>query len=148
MSHIMDDLYITISSNNTPKYAATNTPHHFEVCLDQPLLLDSNMECALVDFTCSTAKEGSKFKQVYIYFNLVVEQPVGGTRESLLRHTIVSGNKLQIETFNPAYYMPVKQLRTDVLEVHIKDENGQDASFLNKTTSCTFHFRRKSWLSH
>lgn len=144
----MDGFFITISSNNTPKSTTKNAPYRFQVCLDQPLMLDNNMECALLDLTCSTAKEGPKFKQVYIYFNFVTEQPVGGTREGLLRHTIVTANRLQMETFNPPYYIPAKQLKTDVLEVHIKDENGEDASFLNKTTTCTFHFRRKPWLSN
>ena len=140
-------MYITISSNTNPEHAHMNSPHHFKVCLDNPLNLNSNMECALVDFTCFTSKIGARVKQIFIYLNMVEEQPVGTSRKSLLRNTIVTGNRLQMEKFTPPYYKPVKQLKTNVMEVYITDENGMEASFLNKTTTCTFHFKKKSWPS-
>ena len=141
----MEDLFITINNANSEKYFTNNTPYNFQVCLDNQLDLDDNYECALVDFTCKTGKIDSRFQHIFIYFNMVEEQPVGSGRDSLIRHTIVQGSKLQMEKFKLPYYMSVKQLKTNILEVYIKDEDGEEASFLKQTTTCTFHFRKKSW---
>ena len=141
----MNDMYITVSNISVVDQFTNNTPYNFKVLLDQYLDFNSNYECALVDFTCSTARNPIKFKHIYIYFNMVEEQPVGGGRQSLIRHTLVQANKLQMEAFAVPYYMPVKQMKTNILEINIKDEYGADASFLRKTTTCTFHVRKKKW---
>ena len=48
-----------------------------------------------------------------------------------------------MEKFNHPYYMDVRPLETNLFHVHIKDENGKSASFLNNVTTCTFHLRKK-----
>ena len=48
-----------------------------------------------------------------------------------------------MEKFNHPYYMDVNSKMTNLFHVHIKDENGKSAFFLNNVTTCTFHFREK-----
>ena len=79
--------------------------------------------------------------------NLVSEQLIGGSRNSLVRHTTIRHGQLQMEKFSLPYYLPVKPIETNILEVYIRDINGKEHSFLKKTTTCTFHFKKKSWLT-
>ena len=51
-----------------------------------------------------------------------------------------------MEKFILPYYIPVKPIKTNILEVYIKDENGKEVSFFKKATMCTFHFGKKLWL--
>ena len=74
------------------------------------------------------------------------EQPIGGSTDSLVRHTTVRSGCLKMEKFILLYYIPVKPIKTNILEVYIKDENGKEVSFLKKAMMCTFHFRKKLWL--
>ena len=46
-------------------------------------------EWALMDFACSTTKFKTLAKSVFIYFNMTSEQLIGGSTDSLLRHTTV-----------------------------------------------------------
>ena len=85
-------------------------------------------------------------KSVFIYFNMTSEQLIGGSTDSLMRHTTVQRGRLKMEKFILPYYIPVKPIKTNILEVYIKDENGKEVSFLKKATTCTFHFRKKLWL--
>ena len=39
--------------------------------------------------------------------------------------------------------MDVRPIKTNLFHVHINDETGKSASFLNNVTTCTFHFRKK-----
>ena len=142
-----DDMFIVISSQHSKHYFPNNSPSHFRVCLDQFIDFKDAHQCALMDFTCTTANFESPLLNIYIYFNLVSEQPVGGSRESLVRHTTVRRGQLQMEKFTLPYYLPVKPIRTNTLEVYIRDKDGKQASFLKKTTTCTFHFRKKAWLT-
>ena len=99
-----------------------------------------------MDFTCSTTKFETPAKSVFIYFNMTSEQPIGGITDSLVRHATVRHGYLKMEKFILPYYIPVKSIKTNILEVYIKDEKGKEVSFLKKATTCTFHFRKKLWL--
>ena len=99
-----------------------------------------------MDFTCSTTKFETPAKNVFIYFNMTSEQLIGGSTDSLVRDTTVRCGRLKMEKFILPYYIPVKPIKTNILEVYIKDENGKEVSFLKKAMMCTFHFRKKLWL--
>ena len=138
--------YIVISSKHSKDYFPNNRPSHYRVCLEHYIDFEHPYECALVDFTCSTTKFETPAKSVFIYFNMTSEQPIGGSTDSLVRHTTVRRGRLEMEKFILPYYIPVKPIKTNILEVYIKDENGKEVSFLKKTMASTFHFRKKLWL--
>ena len=77
---------------------------------------------------------------------MISEQLIGGSTDSLVRHTTVQRSHLEMEKFILSYYIPVKPTKTNILQVYIKDENGKEVSFLKKAKMCTFHFRKKLWL--
>ena len=52
------------------------------------------------------------------------EQPIGGSTDSLVRRTTVQRGHLEMEKFILPYYIPVKPIKTNILEVYIKDKNG------------------------
>ena len=99
-----------------------------------------------MDFTCSTTKFETPAKSIFIYFNMTSEQLIGGSTDSLARHTTVQHGHLEMEKIILPFYIPVKLIKTSILEVYIKDENGKEVSFLKKAVTCTFHFRKKLWL--
>ena len=74
---------------------------------------------------------------------MTLEQPIGGSIDK--QHSTARGH-LEMEKFTLPYCIPVKPIKTNILEVYIKDKNGKEVSFLRKTTMCTFHFRKKLWL--
>ena len=100
-----------------------------------------------MDFTCTAANFETPLQPIYIYFNLVSEQLIGGSRNSLARYTTIKHGQLQMKKFSPPYYLSVKPIETNILEVYIRDANGKEPSFLKKMTACTFHFRKKLWLT-
>ena len=51
------------------------------------------------------------------------EQLIGGSTDSLVRHTTVWQGHLKMEKFILPYYIPVKPIKTNILEVYIKDKN-------------------------
>ena len=124
--------YIVISSKHSKDYFPDNHPSHFLVCLEHYIDFNDPYECALVDFTCSTTKFETPAKSEFIYFNMTSEQPIGG-------RTTVQRGHLEMEKFILPYYIPVKPIKTNILEMYVKDENGEEVSFFKK--ACTHvHF--------
>ena len=122
------EMYIVISSMHSKDYFPNNHPSHFRVCLEHYIDLEP-YECALMDFTCSTTKFETPAKRVFIYFNMTSEQLIGGSTDSLMRHTTVLQGHLEMKKFILPYYIPVKPIKTNILEVNIKDENGKKFHF-------------------
>ena len=82
-------MYIVVSNQHSKQYFPNNSPSHFRVCLDQYIDFKNAHECALVDFTCTTANFEMPLQPIYIYFNLISEQLIGGSRNSHARYTTV-----------------------------------------------------------
>ena len=140
-------MYIVVSNHHNKQYFPNNSPSHFRVCLDQYIDFKNAHESALVDFTCTTTNFETPLQPIYIYFNLISEQLIGDSRNSLVRYTTVRHGQLQMDKFSLPYYLPVKPIETNILEVYIRDINGKEPSFMKKMMTCTFHFEKKSWLT-
>ena len=152
MDNMEDNFYLLINSEQSKNYYTNNTPSHFHVGLNEFInFTDCQYECALVDFSCTTTNFDDKqsLAEVYICFNIASEQLIGGRMCSLVRYTTVKCGRFQMEKFVLPYYVPIKPLKTNMLEVYIKDADGKELSFLRSTTKCTFHFRRRKilWLT-
>ena len=139
-----EEFYFTFNNKTSEYYFSDNSANNFRICLEQKLNFYDQYECALVDFSCTTEYFDTTTKEISIHSNLCEQQLVGDTQDYLIRCTVVNRGRYQMEKFNHPYYMDVRPIKTNCLYVHIKDENGKSASFLNNVTTCTFHFRKQS----
>lgn len=140
-------MYLHIDSEQSRQYYPNNTPAHFHVILEDYINFSEYGVGALLDFTCTTrqfkGEAGGILKEVYIHTNFTEEQLVGGRRQNLLRYCTVKRDKFQVDRFEFPYYIPFKPIRSNTLEVIIRDADGQVASFLEEVTKCTLHFKRR-----
>ena len=134
------------SAVNTASIIFQTIVHHiFEYVWNIILILNIHMN--VLSWILPVQQPSLKLQQkVYSCTLMTSEQPIGGSTDSLMRHTTVQRCRLEMEKFILPYYIPVKPIKTNILEVCIKDENGKEVSFLKKATTCTFHFRNKLWL--
>ena len=147
MWNMEDNFYLLINNEQSKGYYPNNSSANFKICLDQFInFTDVTYECALVDFSCTTINFQPPLEEVYICLNIVSEQLIGGSRRRLARRTTVKRGRYQMEKFQLPFYVPIKPVASNMLEVHIKGADGKDVSFLKNTTTCTFHLRRKKKL--
>ena len=143
MSSRQGDLFMTVSNKDCKDLHPSNTASHFKVCLDDYMdFTDTHSSCALLDISLTTQGVGNQGRDIYICTNVVSEQRVGNRKESLLRLTSVRRDKYQRETFVYPYYIPLKPIRGNTLEIYIRGDDGEMVSFLKGTTTCTLHFRK------
>ena len=134
------------SAVNTAKIIFQTIIHHiFEYVWNIILILKVGMN--VLSWILPVQQPSLKLQQkVYLYTSMTSEQLIGGSTDSLVRYTTVQRSHLKMEKIILPYYIPVKPIKTNILEVYIKDENGKEVSFLKKAMMCTFHFREKLWL--
>ena len=143
MPKVKGDLFMVVSNEDCQDLYTDNTASRFKVSLDEYIdFTDTHSTCALLDIGLTTQHIGNQNRNIYICTNVVAEQRVGVRQESILRMTSVHHDKFQKEKFLYPYYMPLKPIRGNYLEIYIRDERGADASFLKGTTTCTLHFRK------
>lgn len=134
---------MTVSNKDCKDLYVENAASRFRVCLDEYVdWSDTHRTCALVAMSCTTQNVGNQSRDIYICCNLVTEQRVGKHKECLLRRCVVRRDKYQFEEFANPYYIPLKSLRGNYLEIYIKGDDGQDVSFLKGLTLCTLHIRK------
>ena len=143
MSFATGDLFMTVSNKHCRQLYPDNNSSHYKIHLDEYTDFSDNYStCALVDIAFTTRDVDLESRNIYVTLNVVAEQVVGTRKESLLRYTTVRRNRAQMEKFSYPYYIPLKPMRGNYLEIYIKDDLGHPVSFLKSTTTCTLHFRQ------
>lgn len=90
-------------------------------------------------------------EQMFYYCDLVELQMVGDTMAPLLRNVnsqiakSVYGATCTISFIRP-FYLPLVKRRFETVEILIKDGLGRNVSFSHGLSTCTLHFRRKSYV--
>lgn len=135
-------MFFTISNEDSKNIFLDNTPSNFKVLLDRHYDLTQGYKCALLDFTCYTGQCDEVLKKIYIFFNIIQEEVAQGGKHNLIKGLVVRKLKLNMQDFCSHTYRVVKPMRTNVLEVLIRDEDGEIASFLKRKTTCTFHIKK------
>ena len=142
MDSRQQDLFMTVSNRHCQSLYPNNSPGHFKICLDEYIdLSDYYTTCALLDISLTT-DDIKQVRNIYICSNVAAEQYLGNKLEPLMRYTVVARNRYQMEKFAHPYYIPLKPIRCNYLEIYIKDEDGDIVSFLKNTTTCTLHFKK------
>jgi hypothetical protein len=130
-----------------------NTAHDFKVQLDKQTLLNEHLVVALTEINLGYIGTSKIIKDLYVYSNVCKDTIVGKSETSLLRTHINkdSTNQIKIQQkstlitnliFDTAYYVPVHTGELDQIYVYIKDEHGQECSFLNRQACVVLHFKR------
>ena len=85
------------------------------------------------------------FHSMYVYCNAVEPQIVGDVYAPLLRTVGVSGENGEtvVHNFINPHYLSVNADELNTLEINIKDDTGENVSFLSGKTICKLHFRKK-----
>jgi hypothetical protein len=139
-------MYFYISSVQQPLYFNENSSNSFRVKLPVRLSAQTgeDFELALLDIQMPAFTP--KSVPQYITINSQICQP--SVLESHLQPVLY---KLSVDlkdadknsiTIDQPRYIPLNVRDVDVLDIYIKDSDGQPASFAEGHTSCTLHLRR------
>lgn len=82
------------------------------------------------------------FKPLYVFSNICEFSSVSGQEQSILRITQPDLSYDWNEKFYPIYYIPIKITDLTNLHLHLKDESGLDAAFIDSEVWVTLHLIR------
>ena len=141
-----DDHILFIRSDSSNSFYPENKPFHFKVNLGEPLYLEGNWEIALLDFYSNEKITMTKKNthELYIFCDLCTDVSLFQNQYSLLRRIFPTSQKTWNNIFSRPVFVPVKKTEIRDLEIHIFDENGEEASFLSSHLSCTPQIRTRN----
>lgn len=132
-------IYVVLSSDSSTAYFADNTPYNFKSHLNAPLILEGTWKVALIeaDIISSHSKEDA----IYVHSSICQESIVEGEKKPLLRRLISNDPGDWTTLVNLPHYIPVNVKELYDIDIYITDRNGEKASFLNKPSTLTLHFK-------
>ena len=132
-------LYVILSSNSSTDYYPNNTSYKFRSHLKTPLILTGKWKVALIDAYISSSHTTTDL--LYISSNICEESIVEGEKQPFLRR-LASNKPGQWNTvIQSPLYMSVKNREINDIELNIYTSTGTLASFLDKPSSITLHFK-------
>lgn len=138
--------YCYVSNENSLNHFPDNHAGEFKVKLAERLILEGEWVCALTEFQYTVQTPPLEaLSEIYVCSNLCDSSLVGGVKLSVLRKipNLIQGEHI-VQTFDPAFYIPVIQRDFSVIDIYLKDKNFQSVSFDSGSISCTLHFKRQS----
>lgn len=86
------------------------------------------------------------FHSLYVYSDICEPQFVGDVMAPLLRTVALRGKRGEYisKIFDVPHYIPVALNGINSIEINIKDDTGEDVSFLDGKVVCKLHFRPKT----
>ena len=138
------DKYITLRSTDCTQLYPNNQPWQFRVLLNEPIHLDRRWIMALVDISVlnwDTSRK-SECRDIYVYSYVCNTSHVGDKREPLLRRLCLMGNKRERTfEFMRGQYVSVRLGTLDTIDISIKTESGDPASFIRGPVTLTLHVK-------
>ena len=128
-----------LKSSDSLDLYGNNKPYDFHVHLPRPLTLTGYWTVSLLEICMFSNKR----KDVYIYSNLCEDTIVGDKELPLLRRVYLKRSSPN-EIFIYPYEVPTRLGQVHDVHVYIKDETGQEASFLREETTVTLELKWKS----
>ena len=139
-------LRMVLSSDDGKEFFPNNSSYNFFVKLNRTLQFDGYWVVGLTEISIS--EQSKKDEIIYVYSDICQNSFVGSSEQPLLRRVFyedINDNRNIIYT-NP-YYIPVQLKDVQQIHIYIKDENGNDASFLKKKVTVSLHFKKFPFLS-
>lgn len=140
----MREHIVFIRSDQSNAYYPGNTPYHFKVYLNTPLLLEGQWDVALLDFYSKEKISAVKKRELYLFCDVCTGVNVFHNQYSLLRRIFPTPQNNWNYIFSSPIFVPVKKTEIREIEIHIYNESGQEASSLKENLSCTLQFRLQS----
>ena len=133
-------IFLQSSDSKTTSFPG-NTRYHFRVKLTQRLTFDGFWVVSLMELNFGKL-DMSKVKDPYVdvLCNLCDSSLVGETQLSLLRR--IDLRQGPTYSFGTEMCMRVKLKETDNIELYLRSDNPDPASFLSEETHATLHLRR------
>ena len=132
-------IYVILSSDRSVNYFPQNTSYKFSCHLNAPLHLEGSWKVALVEAFISSSL--SKSDMLYLSSSICEESIVEGEKQPLLRRLMAYDPGHWSTIVESGFYIPVKQKEMYDIDINIYTKSGEFASFLNKTSSITLHFK-------
>ena len=133
------DHVILVRSNQSNAYFPNNTTYSFKTYLNKPLYLNGEWEIALLDIHIEDKITKNNRHELYLCCDVCTGVYVFCSQHSLLRRIFPAANNTWSNIFSVPIYLPVKNSVICELEFYIKDENGEDASFIKKKKTFVLH---------
>jgi hypothetical protein len=130
---------MVLSSYDEKDFFPNNTSHNFFVKLNRALQFDGYWVVALTEIGTSERAQKDEF---VVYSDICQDSFVGSSEQPLLRRIFYEDvNDKNIIYVNP-YYVPVNLKDIQQIYIYIKDENGNEASFLKKKVTVALHLKK------
>jgi len=132
-------IYVVLSSDKSSPYFPKNTPYKFKSHLNSPITLDGNWRMALIeaDITSTLSKEDA----IYVYSSICQDSIVEGEKKPLLRRLMPNTPGDWTIVAESPYYIPVNFKELYDIDVYITDREDKNASFLDRPSTLTLHFK-------
>ena len=132
-------LRMVLSSDDGLNFFPNNTSHDFRIKLNRSLQFDGYWVVALTEI--NTVNRTQK-QELFVYSDLCQDSFIGTSEQPLLRRIVYDKiNQKNIIYDNP-YYVPIKLREIQQIHIYIRDDKGQDASFLKGKVTITLHFKK------
>lgn len=132
-------IYVVLSSDMSSTYFPDNKPFRFKSHFNSPLLLEGSWKVALIEAEISSTL--SKTEAIYLHSSICQDSIVEGDKKPLLRR-IMSAAPSDWSTFiDLPHYIPINTNELYDIDIYIKDKQDNNASFLDRPSTLTLHFK-------
>ena len=134
----MNQHYLFLSSADGTVFHPENDAKNFIVELNQPLQLNNNWTCALLDITLNIRLPNSA-DLLNVYCDLCDNSVVNLKRLPILRRIAFQNGT---QTFQFPYYIPISRDQIQRFRIYIADAHGEQQSIHIQSLSCTLHLKK------
>lgn len=127
------DFNIFCYSDNSKDVYPNNRADDFVLHLPNPIHLEGEWECGLVQFEYTASSD----KPFFVCSDVVMESYVGDYKLPVLRRV-----RLRNTQFNHVIYAPVKMRDLSSIHIFMRTWKNKTAFMVRGRVFCTLHFRR------
>ena len=134
-------MYVYAASSDCLDFFPENKPSHFYIKLPFSVSSELYSKCAITELSFPSLTEKSEIENVYVITNFVVQSYVGYRQLPVMYRTFLGKENTYTFSTGRPYYVKLKNIETDVLEVQIIDGTSFDEIDVSLgSIHCTFHF--------
>ena len=133
-------MYVYANSNDCLEFFPDNKPSHFHIKLPLAISSKKYSKCALIELSFPSLMK-SHVENIYVLTNFIVESYVGYRKLPVIYRTLIGSQNTYDLISGRQYYVKLKNIETDILEVQLIDGSTlNEIELLPGSIHCTFHF--------